>query len=242
MAVGIPDVVVRMPEPYTVPADGTDVFRTFVIPIPVAAPRYVRALEFRPGNASVVHHANLGVDRTRSSRQLDARDPEPGYSGSMERDARYPEGQLLGWTPAGIRHAPAAVTPRAGKRPGHAAPLSADGEAEPVQVTVGFYFTDTPTSARACGWAARRSTFHPARAIVITDSYVLPVDVEVLAASHTRTTWRGAWKSTPASRMADAPAHVDRDQDSGGRTSIVHQPVRAAEGTQISMRYRATTG
>src|SRR5712691_4136080 len=52
---GIPDVVVRMPEPYNVPADGPDVFRTFVIPIPVAAPRYVRAVEFRPGNARVVH-------------------------------------------------------------------------------------------------------------------------------------------------------------------------------------------
>ncbi|HMB79677.1 MAG TPA: cytochrome c, partial [Vicinamibacterales bacterium] len=76
---GVPDLVVRMPEPYTVRADGTDVFRTFVIPIPVSGPRYVRAIEFHPGNARVVHHANLGVDRTRSSRQLDARDPEPGY-------------------------------------------------------------------------------------------------------------------------------------------------------------------
>src|SRR6478736_8438484 len=85
-----------MAEPYNVRADGADVFRTFVIPIPTSAPRYVRALEFRPGNARVVHHANLGVDRTRSSRQLDARDPEPGYAGGMERDARYPEGQLLG--------------------------------------------------------------------------------------------------------------------------------------------------
>ena len=86
------------------PADGTDVFRTFVMPIPVAAARYVRAIEFHPGNARVVHHANLGVDRTRSSRQLDARDPEPGYAGSMERDARYPEGQLLGWTPGQAPH------------------------------------------------------------------------------------------------------------------------------------------
>src|SRR5438105_2732841 len=96
---GTPDLIVTMPAPYTLAADGTDVFRTFVIPIPVAAARYVRALEFHPGNARVVHHANLGVDRTRSSRRLDARDPEPGYSGGMERDARYPEGQLLGWTP-----------------------------------------------------------------------------------------------------------------------------------------------
>jgi len=101
---GTPDLVVSMPEPYAVPADGTDVFRTFVIPIPVSGPRYVRAIEFHPGNARVVHHANLGVDRTRSSRQLDARDPEPGYTGSMERDADYPEGQMLGWTPGQAPH------------------------------------------------------------------------------------------------------------------------------------------
>ena len=85
---GTPDLVVTMPAPYVVPAGGSDVFRTFVIPIPASGTHYVKALEFRPGNARVVHHANLGVDRTRSSRQLDARDREPGYSGSMERDAR----------------------------------------------------------------------------------------------------------------------------------------------------------
>ncbi|PYR36581.1 MAG: hypothetical protein DMF93_19625, partial [Acidobacteria bacterium] len=31
---GAPDLVVRMPQPYVVPANGADVFRTFVIPIP----------------------------------------------------------------------------------------------------------------------------------------------------------------------------------------------------------------
>src|SRR5262249_55097987 len=85
---GPPALIVSMPQACAVRADGADVFRTFVIPIPTDAPRYVRALEFHPGNARVVHHANLGVDRTRSSRQLDARDGEPGYAGGMERDAR----------------------------------------------------------------------------------------------------------------------------------------------------------
>src|SRR5262249_20346811 len=102
---GTPDLIVRMPSAYTVAADGPDVFRTFVIPIPIDAPKYVRAIELRPGNARVVHHANLGVDRTQTSRQLDLRDPEPGYSGNMGLEARYPEGQLLGWTPGQAPHA-----------------------------------------------------------------------------------------------------------------------------------------
>ena len=46
-----------------------------------------------------VHHANIGVDRTKSSRRLDAADPEPGYVGGMVPDADYPAGYMLGWTP-----------------------------------------------------------------------------------------------------------------------------------------------
>jgi mono/diheme cytochrome c family protein len=70
---GTPDLVVTMPEPYVLRADGLDVFRTFVLPIPLQTARYVRAIEFRPGNPRVVHHANIGIDPTRVSMRLDAR-------------------------------------------------------------------------------------------------------------------------------------------------------------------------
>jgi tetratricopeptide (TPR) repeat protein len=184
---GTPDLVVRMAEEYTVPADGSDVFRSFVMPIPVAVARYVRAVEFHPGNARVVHHANLGVDRTRSSRQLDARDPEPGYSGSMERDARYPEGQLLGWTPGQAPHpAPAGTQWRL--EPGsdlvvqlHFQPT---GKVERVAVTVGFFFTDEPPTRTPVGLRLGSETIEiepGARDYVVADRYQLPVDVEVLA-------------------------------------------------------------
>src|SRR4029077_8540331 len=96
---GTPDLVITMEAPYTVRADGGDVFRTFVIPIPTDNVRYVRGMEFRPGNARVVHHANIGVDRPHSSRKLDLADPEPGYVGGMVQDANYPPGYMLGWTP-----------------------------------------------------------------------------------------------------------------------------------------------
>ncbi len=48
---GTPDVVVQMAEAYVLPAQRRDVFRTFVIPIPLNAAAYVRAVEFLPGNA-----------------------------------------------------------------------------------------------------------------------------------------------------------------------------------------------
>jgi tetratricopeptide (TPR) repeat protein len=184
---GPPDLVVSMAEPYNVRADGADVFRTFVIPIPTSAPRYVRALEFRPGNARVVHHANLGVDRTRSSRQLDARDPEPGYAGGMERDARYPEGQLLGWTPGQAAHrVPDGTQWRL--EPGSdlivQLHLQPTGKPEALQVTAGFYFTDTPPTRTPTGLRLGSETIDIPAGVddyVVSDAYVLPTDVEVVA-------------------------------------------------------------
>ena len=96
---GTPDVVVQMPEAYVLPAQRRDVFRTFVIPIPVTTAAYVRAVEFLPGNPRVVHHANIKVDRTRLSRRRDDDEPGAGYEGGGSREARFPDGMFLGWTP-----------------------------------------------------------------------------------------------------------------------------------------------
>jgi Flp pilus assembly protein TadD len=184
---GTPDLVVSMPQPYTVQADGADVFRTFVIPIPTGAPRYVRALEFHPGNARVVHHANLGVDRTRSSRQLDARDAEPGYAGGMERDARYPEGQLLGWTPGQAAHGvPDGTQWRL--EPGSdlivQLHLQPTGKPETVQVSAGLYFTDAPPTRTPIGLRLGSETIDIPAGLpdyVVSDTYRLPTTVDVVA-------------------------------------------------------------
>src|SRR5213075_2779268 len=76
---GQPDLVIRLPEPYTLAAEGKDVYRNFVIPIPTTRKRYVRAVEFEPGNGRVVHHAFLYLDPTRDSRRRDEEDREPGF-------------------------------------------------------------------------------------------------------------------------------------------------------------------
>src|SRR5712692_1505942 len=184
---GTPDLLVRMPESYDVRADGPDVFRTFVIPIPVATARYVRAMEFHPGNARVVHHANLGVDRTRSSRQLDARDPGPGYAGGMERDARYPEGQLLGWTPGQAAHAvPEGTQWRLEPDSDLVVQLHLQptGKPESVQATAGFYFTDVAPTRTPIGLRLGSETIEippGAGDYAVADRYDLPVDVDVLA-------------------------------------------------------------
>ena len=93
---GTPDLIIALPQAYTLPAEGSDVFRIFTLPIPVEVTRFVRGLEFRPGNAKVVHHANIRIDTTSASRRLDEQDPAPGYDGLMARSAIYPDGHFLG--------------------------------------------------------------------------------------------------------------------------------------------------
>jgi len=46
-----------MAEPYTLAASGPDEYRCFVLPIQVPAGKYIRSIEYRPGNRKVVHHA-----------------------------------------------------------------------------------------------------------------------------------------------------------------------------------------
>jgi hypothetical protein len=45
-----PDLVVRMPKPFAIPAEGPDLYRCFVLPLGLPADRYVDSVEFRPGN------------------------------------------------------------------------------------------------------------------------------------------------------------------------------------------------
>src|SRR5262245_4190428 len=50
---GTPDLILTMDEPFALPASGEDLFRTFVLPIRLPSTRFVRAIEFHPGNARV---------------------------------------------------------------------------------------------------------------------------------------------------------------------------------------------
>lgn len=53
---GEPDLAIRMDEPFTVPADGPDIYEYFVMDIPITEKKYVRAIEFMPQARPVVHH------------------------------------------------------------------------------------------------------------------------------------------------------------------------------------------
>lgn len=94
---GQPDVVLQAPAAYPVPADGTDVFQHFYVPIEIPADKVIVGYEFRPGNPAVAHHAVLMFDSRGIARKIDAETPEPGWTSSGSVDA---VGGILGiWTP-----------------------------------------------------------------------------------------------------------------------------------------------
>jgi peroxiredoxin len=51
-----PDVVVSIPEPFTIPAEGTIEYQYFEVDPGFREDKWVRAAEIRPGNRAVVHH------------------------------------------------------------------------------------------------------------------------------------------------------------------------------------------
>ena len=129
---GEPDLVVTLPDGYTLPGEPSDVFRIFAVPLPVTGPRYVRGIEFRPGNARVVHHANIRIDRTRRL--------PPARRGRSVARLRRPAGPIGGVPrrplpgldpgadrPAGRRRSGLASRPR--HRPGGAAAHAAERQA-----------------------------------------------------------------------------------------------------------------
>jgi hypothetical protein len=94
---GTPDLIVKMPEPRTVPADGPDLLQNFVIPLGTDSDHLVAAVEFHPGNKRVVHHAVLFLDSKGQARKLDEATPEPGYP-NFGGPGFLPDGALGGWS------------------------------------------------------------------------------------------------------------------------------------------------
>lgn len=182
---GEPDLVVTMPEPYAVPESGRDVFRSFVVPVPTERDRFVEAMEFRPGNHEVVHHAVVLVDAARSTRYLDALDPAPGWAGMQAGLAESPDGHFLGWTPGKTSlEVPERMTWRLPRGSDlvlqlHLLPRP---DAAPVQVQVGFHFGEAPSRTSTRLRLGTKAMDVPAgeENYRIRDVYRLPVDVELV--------------------------------------------------------------
>jgi len=243
---GKPDLVVEMPESYRLGADGRDVYRNFVMPIPTALRRYVRDVEFRAGNNRVVHHAAMRVDRTRLSRRADEQDPGPGFGGmGMPPSTEAPGGHFLNWQP--------------GKMPYRSPPelawildpdtdlvlqlhLHPSGREEIIQGSIGFYFTDRapthPTFKLILDSAS--IDIPPGKAdYVIEDRYTLPVDADlrvVFPHAHYLAREMRAWAQFPDGTRSWLLFIKDWDLNWQGDYPLA-RPLFLPQGTTLFMRF-----
>jgi hypothetical protein len=145
---GTPDRVLTMPEPMTPDFTNGDVYRCFVLPTGLAGDSYVSTVEVVPGSRRMVHHVILFIDSSgNAARQLDARDPGPGYTcfGGPGFDVSPAASTLGGWAPGNApRRLPDGI--------GMPLPAGSDvvmqvhyssksGVREPDTSAVGLYFT-----------------------------------------------------------------------------------------------------
>ncbi len=190
---GPPDLILKMPQPFRMPAEGRDVFRNFIVPTGLTETKYVRGLELHLSNPRVVHHANVVVDRTQSLRKRDGEDGRPGFPGmdvitEPAPDNFDPDSHFLFWKPATVlRKQPEEMSWRLD--PGadlvlnlHLQPT---GKVESVQAEVGLYFSSKPpTLFPMLLQLEHDGAIHipPGdRSFAVTDSLKLPEDVDLLA-------------------------------------------------------------
>ncbi len=245
---GTPDLVVEAKRPYTTPAGGRDVFWNFVLSPDVKTTRYVKAIEIRPGNRRIVHHANMLVDRTHSSRR-EEKSPGAGFPGmdlTIEAGAFDPDSHFLFWKPGSV---PSAESDGLAWRldPGDDLVLNVhlqpSGKPEEVRPSVGLYFTDRPQAKFPMLVQLEHDgalDIPPGAAdFLVTDDFRLPVDADALAVyphAHYLGKLLEGYATLPDGRREWLVRIPDWDLN----WQAVYQyrrPVFLPKGTLISMRF-----
>jgi hypothetical protein len=180
---GEPDVVLSMPQSCSIPADGPDIYRNFVFDLNVPKGKFIKAVEYRPGNRRIVHHAALSMDVGGRARQKYEKSPAEGFEGASIAGELLP-GSLAAWTP--------------GRNPlplptGFSLPwkdgvglvlqlhLHPSGKAESEQSSIGVYLTDKPPerSMVNIGLIYKKIDIPPGeREYRCRDDFTLPIDMD----------------------------------------------------------------
>jgi len=187
---GKPDLVLHAKKAYTLAASGTDDYWNFIFPTDFPTARWVKAIEIRPGEKRVVHHANILLDRMQSSRSQEKRpgDGFPGMELRIESETFDPDSHIFFWKPGSLPHVePEDMALRL--EPGNDLVLNThlqpSGKPESVEPSIGLYFTDKAATKfpvllelqndKALDIPPGDSHFQ------VTDEFTMPVDVDLLA-------------------------------------------------------------
>jgi mono/diheme cytochrome c family protein len=194
---GKPDLIVTLPKPIVVPAEGPDQYRNVLVQVNLPEDRWITALDFNPQGRSVLHHALYFI--TPAGADVRDGDTVPGVGGRRRggalatAQALRTGGDLGGWVPG--------TTPRFFP-PGIAQPfpkgsnlvvqlhLHPSGKPETVTGDLALYFASQPPERSLLGvqvpplfgFAAGIDIPAGIPWYVVRDEFVLPVAVEAFGA------------------------------------------------------------
>jgi Tfp pilus assembly protein PilF len=245
---GKPDLILTAEKPLVLPPQGTDTYWNFIFPVPIRETRWVKAIEIRPGDKRYVHHANILVDREGASRKREA-EPGAGFGGMeirIESQVFDPDSHLLFWKPGTIPYVePEGMALRLDKGTDlilntH---LQPSGKPEVIQPSIGLYFTPHPATKKPMLLQLENDVkldIPPGqKAFLVTDSFTLPIDVELLAIY-------------PHAHYLGKDIQAFATLPDGTKQTLIHiphwnlnwqavyryaEPVRLPAGAQVSLRY-----
>jgi mono/diheme cytochrome c family protein len=200
---GPPDLIVRMPAPFPIPAGPGDVYRAFPIPFSLAGvPPHVlaqarigtdpwlavRGIEIHPGNKIAEHHAHVWADTSGIARHLEREQGGYGFTNFGSPGfppAAYLGGRVAGTVPRFLPAGIATVMPLSGEIVLQIH-YAATGKPEFDQTEVGIYFARGPVTRLIDSF--RLGSFNieippGAEHYRINDTQVIPVDTFVLSIS-----------------------------------------------------------
>jgi tetratricopeptide (TPR) repeat protein len=245
---GKPDVVVKATKAFALPAGGSDTYWNFVFRSPVDQTRWLKAIEIRPGDKRLVHHANVLVDRGQTARLLE-KQPGSGFGGmelTIESEVFDPDSHFLFWKPGSAPY----IEPE-----GMAIRLERDndlvlnthlqpsGKPETLQPTLGLYFTDKPATLHPILLQMENDRLLDIPAgekdFVVSDDFILPVDVDLLAiyphAHYLGKDLRASAKLPDGSTQS--LIHISRWDLNWQAVYRYAEPVALPKGTTVSMRF-----
>lgn len=86
---GEPDMIIKMREPYFVKGNNTDHFLVMKLPYELEEEKYVRAIEFVPGNRKIVHHVNAHLIQYDENKKSNVFDGEMAVSNEEFESREY---------------------------------------------------------------------------------------------------------------------------------------------------------
>ena len=234
---GKPDLVVKLPQPFNIPAEGNDVYECFVVPMNLPRDRYIRAVEFRPSNRRVVHHALLFADAGHASHQ--------GRYSCFGAVGLLPTLGIGGWSPGmePIRMPDGAAPPLiAHSKLVAQVHYHPDGKPEQDDWSVGFYFTDQAPVRRVVdvGLASNVIDIPAGDAhYVVRQHFTIPIAIDaigVIPHAHLLCREMRGWAILPDGRKQWLLYINDWDFNWQEQYTYAH-PIRLLADTRIEMEF-----